>query len=84
MGNLTVSLEKGVEMQIRLIAREKYGGRKGSIGKVIEEAVEKLAEDSKREKARQRLSKLMDRGFDMGKITVKSRDEIYDRFDRRK
>ena len=40
--------------------------------------------NKKKNKAKKELIRLMNKGFDMGKITVKSRDEIYDRFHRKK
>ena len=83
MGNITISLDDKREKKLRLLAKEKYNNRKGSMSKVLSEALDNMELEDLREQARQRLIAGMKRGFYMGKILIKSRDEIYDRFDRR-
>ncbi len=79
MGNLTVTLKDEKERKLRRLAKEKYGGKKGSIAKTLEEGIDKLDTDSKRERARQQLIQLMEIGFDMGKNLIRHRNELYDR-----
>lgn len=79
MGHVTVSLEKKDEEKLRSMAASKYKNKKGSMARVISESLALLEKKSKMERARVRQFKWMDKGFKMGKIMVKSREELYDR-----
>lgn len=79
MGNVTISLEDKKERLLRELAREKYGNKKGSLSKVTGEALKALADSSAKNRAMQRQLKWLERGFDLGKILVKNRDEIYEK-----
>ncbi|MFH1587728.1 MAG: hypothetical protein ABIA76_00125 [Candidatus Diapherotrites archaeon] len=79
MGTLTIGLEDSDEMKLRAMAQEKYFGKKGSLSKIISEGLQKLEEESKRERAVQNLITKMEQGKEMGKIQIKHRSELYDR-----
>jgi hypothetical protein len=79
LGNVTVSLEKKDEDVLRAIAESKYRNKKGSLAKVIAESLQFLSRDSSRHKAMARQFKWLDSGFEMGKVAVRKRGEIYDR-----
>ena len=79
MGNITLSLEDKQEEKLRRIAKHKYGGKKGSMSKVVGEAIAKLEEDEKRERAKQSLLRKLSTGFEMGKILYKNRAELHER-----
>lgn len=79
MGHITISLEKNAEQLLRSIASEKYRNKKGALAKVIAESLKLFSKTSSRERAVQRQIKWMDEGFELGKVLVKSRDELYDR-----
>ena len=79
MGNLTLSFEKEDEERLRRLAKDKYGGRKGSLSKVVSDGLSKLEEESKKERSRRELIDLMRKGIEMGKIKIKRRGELYDR-----
>ncbi len=79
MGQLTISLDKGTEAKLRRLASERHKGKKGSLSKVIGEALEKLEAESERERAMKELFALADKGFPMGKLLYKHRSELYDR-----
>lgn len=79
MGHITISLEKNAEQMLRLLASEKYQNKKGALAKVITESLKLFSKTSRREKAIQRQIKWIDEGFELGKVLVKSRDELYDR-----
>ncbi len=79
VGNLTVALEEKDELKLRRLAKNKYGGRKGSLSKVISEALSKLEEDPRRERAVKSLIQKMEEGRHMGKLLYKHRSELYDR-----
>ncbi|MBN2127739.1 MAG: hypothetical protein JW703_05135 [Candidatus Diapherotrites archaeon] len=79
MGTLTLSLENEDETRLRVLAQEKYMGKKGSLSKVISEGLRKLEEETVRQRAIESLIKKMNKGFDMGKIQIKHRSELYDR-----
>ncbi len=79
MGQLTISLDKGTEAKLRRLASERHKGKKGSLSKVIGEALEKLEAERERERAMKELFALADKGFPMGKLLYKHRSELYDR-----
>lgn len=79
MGNITVSVTDRTESSIRRMAKEKFEGRKGALGKVIDEAIEKIEKEDERLEARKQMLKMMEKGFDMGKILYKERGELYER-----
>ncbi len=78
MGHVTVSLEKEDEEKLRFLASKKYKNKKGALAKVLSESLELMSKSSKRQRAMERQFKWMDKGFKMGKILVKTREEIYD------
>jgi hypothetical protein len=79
MGNLTVKLDDSDEKIVRNLAIEKYGGKKGSIGKVLSESIALLRKESKKEFAKQKIFEGMDKGFYFGKKLYKTRDDLYDK-----
>jgi hypothetical protein len=79
MGNITISLEEENERLLRKLAKEKYNNKKGALAKVISEALKSLAAKSRKKRAMERQFKWMDKGFEMGRILVKKREDIYDR-----
>ncbi|MCD6247028.1 MAG: hypothetical protein J7J87_01155 [Candidatus Diapherotrites archaeon] len=79
MGNVTIALKGKSERLLRELAKEKYNNKKGALAKVISEALEQLAMNSRRKRAMERQFKWMDKGFEMGKVLVRKREDIYDR-----
>ena len=79
MGNITVSLEKETEQELRNLASSEYKNRKGALGKVISESIKLMAKKSARNRAMKRQFNWMNKGFKMGKIMIKKREDIYDR-----
>ena len=79
MGNLTIGLDDKDEARLRRLAKERFEGKKGSISKTISIALDKLEEESKKDRAIKELIEMMDKGFDMGKNLIKHRSELYDR-----
>ena len=79
MGNVTITLENEDEETLRSIAKSNYNSRKGSMEKVVGESLRLLSSKTGKHKAMTRQFKWMDQGFNMGKIKIKSRDEVYDR-----
>ena len=79
MGNLTVKLEDVDEKLVRELAIEKYGGKKGSIGKVLSDSISLLKKESQRELAKKRVFEGMNKGYHFGKKLYKTRDDLHDR-----
>ncbi|MBI4053072.1 MAG: hypothetical protein HY394_03480 [Candidatus Diapherotrites archaeon] len=79
MANITVSLDESAEKKLRELADEKYDGRKGSMAKVIAEAVEMLSAENDAKSAAQRQAQWMKKGFKLGKINFSHRAELYGR-----
>lgn len=79
MGNITISLDKHAEERLRRIAAEEFHNKKGSLSKTIAMALDSLTEKTRHERAKNRQLRWMRQGFNMGKITIKSRADIYER-----
>ena len=75
---ITVNMETEVLGKLRKLAMTEKQ-KKGFLGRVISEAVKEYLNDKEQEKiARMQLEK-MNKGYHMGKILIKHRDELYDR-----
>ena len=49
------------------------------VGKIISEATEKHLKEKEQEEIAERQLEKLDKGYHMGKILIKHRDELYDR-----
>lgn len=78
LANVTVSLSETAEKKMRELANAKYGGRKGSMAKVIEEALDCISANRAGKAAAERQAEWMKKGFKLGKINFKHRSELYD------
>ncbi len=78
MGIMTISASNNAEEAIRTYAQRKYGSRKGALKKAVDEAFLKVAEEDEQEQLRRRAIERLEKGFHLGRITYKSRDELYD------
>ena len=75
---IMVNVGKDVMDKLRkLAAKEKQ--KKGFLGKTITEATRKHIEEKEQEGIRKRQIALMKKGFHMGKILIKHRNELYER-----
>jgi hypothetical protein len=79
MGHMTISLKEEKEQHLRALAVQKYGDTKGAISKTVEDLLELDEKESKRRRAVQSLLARMEKGYNMGKIIIKHRSELYDR-----
>ena len=79
MGTITVIVNDEIEKEFRETVKELEGSRKGYLGKAITEAMYKWVNEKRQKSVAQEMVSLMEKGFNMGKIKIKSRDELYDR-----
>ncbi len=79
MGTVTINIDSAIESRFRDYVYKEYGKSKGVLGKAVSQAIEKWLEERKQEKLGQEAISLMKKGFKMGAIRVKSRDELYGR-----
>ena len=75
----TISLSREADEALERLATERYGRKKGAISKVISVALLNEAAESDQERLKKRALARLKRGWDMGGILYKSRDELYDR-----
>ena len=79
MGNVIVALDKETEDLMRSLAKRKFGGKKGSISKVVSEAIHKYNADDSREKELREFVDNYANKVDLGGYKMyKHRSEIYD------
>ncbi|MBI3754539.1 MAG: hypothetical protein HY265_00010 [Deltaproteobacteria bacterium] len=76
MMTLKIELEESLDKKFSRLVKEIYHG---DVTKAVSEAVRVLLEDMDKETPRSRQLKLMSEGFNLGGITIKSREEIYER-----
>ena len=77
MGNMMIGLDEEYEELLRRLAQEKYGGKKGSLTEVVQDALDKMKEDD-REKSIEELTKRLKTGLSFKYKMYKNRNEIYD------
>lgn len=76
-----ISLTEDKEKILRNLAHTVYGGRKGSLSTVIEDALEEMARRDKKLRAAKHQIALMKKGFNLGlrdKKAYEKRSDIYD------
>ncbi|MBI5223604.1 hypothetical protein HY990_04225 [Candidatus Micrarchaeota archaeon] len=76
MGTIMISLDEEDEKLLRNLAQERYGGKKGSLSKVVKEALDKLKSDNDLVKERLK-SRILD-GLTFEYKMYQNRSEIYD------
>ncbi len=79
MGTMTISVEDAVEAKFREQVREQIGTGKGTLGTAITEAMQLWVEQKAQKQITRELLVIMEKGYEMGKITYKNRDELYGR-----
>ena len=79
MGTITVNVKDETEKKFRETVKENFGKAKGTLGKALTEAIEIWTRQHSHEEIGKRQIKLMEKGLDLGSLTIKSRDEIYER-----
>ncbi len=79
METITVNVEKEVMEKLRkMAAKEKQ--KKGFLGKTITEAMRKHIKETEQEEIRKEMLQILKKGYHMGKLKIKHRSELYDRF----
>ena len=75
---ITINMDSDVVGELRRLAiLEKQ--KKGFLGRTITVATKKWLEERKQKQISKWLMDKMEKGYDMGKLNIKSRDELYDR-----
>jgi len=77
MGNVMISLDDDYEALLRKLAQEKYGGKKGSLSEIVQEALTKMQDKSRTEEISE-FKKMLEKGFKGKYKMYKNRSEIYD------
>lgn len=80
MGNVYISLDDEHEAFLRRLAQEKYESKKGAISEVIQNALDMLRENEKKEIAKKQFRETIEKGINLGfkgKVYI-SRDELYE------
>jgi len=79
MGNVIIALNEEDEKLMRSLAKRKFGGKKGSLSKVVSEALHKYSEEDEWEKERRKFIDVLGKGVNLGGYKMyKNRSEIYD------
>lgn len=78
MGTMTLNVEDGAEEKFRKAAELAFGSGKGSLGRAATKAFEKWAERELGGNEAKMLA-LLEKGFKMGKIKYKEREELHER-----
>ena len=79
MGNMIIALDEASEKLLRRLAKRKFGGKKGSLSKVVSEALHKYnAEDDRKKEIDEFIEKLGGCHDSGGYKMYKHRSEIYD------
>lgn len=76
---ITISVEENVENRFRKLAGATYGKRKGYLGKALTEAMKEWERGKISTNVNARALEMLEKGFKMGKITWKNRDELHER-----
>ena len=72
---ITINVSEETERKFRIRARQKYGRRKGALGKAITEAINVWADKEEYDPDKHALA-MLEKGFKMGKLKYKARAEL--------
>lgn len=75
---ITININAEVLAKLRKLAEHEKKS-KGFLGRTISEAAAKYVQEKEQEEIKKKLIARMEKGYDMGKILIKHRDELYDR-----
>ncbi|MBU2100660.1 hypothetical protein KKG83_04690 [Candidatus Micrarchaeota archaeon] len=78
MGTITLNVEDTVEEKFRKVTALRFGKKKGSLGKAASIAFIQWS-DRHTKGSESRMLELLEKGFKMGKLRFKSRDELHER-----
>ena len=76
---VTINMEKEVLDKLKKLA-SKEQRKKGFLGRTITEATKRYLEEKEQNQIAEREVEKMRKGYEMGKILIKHRDELYDRY----
>jgi len=79
MGTITININDDIEKQFRTLAQKVYGDKKGYLGNAVTCALQKWIDEVTQKQIAERELKILDKGFDMGKLEFTSREELYER-----
>ena len=79
METITINIERETKELFRETVKNEYGLKKGQLGKAVNEALMKWVEERRQKQMSEELRNMMKKGFKMGKILYKSREELYER-----
>ncbi len=77
MGIVTVTIDDAVEKEFRKAAKASYGSGKGHLGQAVTEALSEWIQRGERKE--KKMLDLLEKGFDMGRLTYKNRAELHER-----
>lgn len=80
METITININKETKDLFKETVKKEYGLRKGHLGRAVNEALLIWIREKKQQEIAERQLALMKKGFNMGKILYKHRDELYGRF----
>lgn len=75
---ITVNIDSEVVDELKKLASIQKQ-KKGFLGRSITEATKQWLEERKQKQISKWLMDKMEKGYDMGRLTIKNRDELYDR-----
>ncbi len=78
MGTVTVTVEDKVEERFRKKVMQKFGKRKGSLGKAVTQAMDNWVEKEGKDAVSETIE-MLEKGINLGGITYKSRAELHER-----
>ena len=79
MGTITVNVKDDIEKEFRDTVKKQIGEGKGKLGEAITLAMKNWSDEMKQRVIAEEMKALMKKGFNMGNLKIKSRDELYDR-----
>ncbi len=79
MGTITINIDDEIERQFRKMVSKIYHDKKGNLGNAVTEALRNWIDEVTQKQISERELKILDKGFNMGKLKFKRRDELYER-----
>ena len=76
---ITINIDAEILAKLRKLA-EREKKRKGFLGRTISEATAKYIREKEQEEIREGALERLKKGYNMGKLLIKKREDLYDRY----
>jgi hypothetical protein len=77
MGKIIISLSNEKEKELRQLAMDKYNGQRGSLSKIVDEAIDLVRHNEQKNNSKKEFEEMIKNAKDLGKIKFNRQEANY-------